>query len=119
MLEFRLKTSSGGDGEGEWLFSFPLPVLYCIGFKFDALFGFFYRYCFVLNPLFSALLRSLPNPFTVSECGSRVYSFPNQDPAKEGLSWGPNNHVALLVDVENGERYLADVGFGGASSHYP
>jgi hypothetical protein len=77
------------------------------------------RYCFVLNRLFAALLRSLPNPFHVSECGSRVYPARTRDPAVSGWCWMANLHVVLFVDVEGGERYLADVGFGGGASPYP
>lgn len=61
-------------------------------------------YCYELNSLFAALLREIG--FDVSLLSARV---------KRGNTYGDDcDHMALLV-VAEGERWLADVGFGNFS----
>ena len=59
-------------------------------------------FCYELNGAFAALLRSLGFGVTLLSAGV----------AREADGFGPDfDHLALLVDVD-GERWLADVGFG-------
>src|SRR3712207_2918154 len=59
-------------------------------------------YCFEHNLLFQAVLQSLG--FTVQALAARV--------RMERSAIGPRSHMLLLVQLD-GERFLADVGFGG------
>ncbi|KAH8925879.1 cysteine proteinase [Atractiella rhizophila] len=52
-------------------------------------------YCFVLNMLFSTLLRSLG--FSVSEVLCRNYAHQNKDPTEKGWDWGTSQHQVLIV----------------------
>lgn len=76
-------------------------------------------YCFSLNTLMAALLRSFG--FEVSEVGARVYMHRGRDPAEAGWQWTAVSHIALLVSWpgSQGKRYLADVGFGGGGCAFP
>ncbi|MFE0734633.1 arylamine N-acetyltransferase [Streptomyces sp. NPDC058855] len=65
-------------------------------------------FCYEVNTAFAALLRSLG--FQVSLLQGRVF-----DPA--GRPGIPYDHMALLVVTEDGQRWLADVGFGEHSHH--
>ncbi|MGN6186929.1 MAG: arylamine N-acetyltransferase family protein [Thermoanaerobaculia bacterium] len=61
-------------------------------------------FCYELNAAFSALLRSL---------GFSVKYLQAQVPMSEGEGLGPPfDHMALLVTLDDGSRWLADVGFG-------
>ncbi len=65
-------------------------------------------YCFELNSLFGALLRSLG--FGVDLLAARV--------ARETGDFGhPFEHLTLAVTVPDGDRVLADVGFGESFIH--
>ncbi|WP_436843206.1 arylamine N-acetyltransferase family protein [Streptomyces narbonensis] len=66
-------------------------------------------FCYELNTAFAVLLRALG--YRVSLLQARVV-----DP--EGRLGIPYDHMALLVVTADGERWLADVGFGD-HSHYP
>ncbi|HYI13011.1 MAG TPA: arylamine N-acetyltransferase [Thermoanaerobaculia bacterium] len=60
-------------------------------------------FCYELNGAFAALLRELG--FDVSLLSGRVIT--------EAGSYGPPfDHMALLVRLDDGSRWLADVGFG-------
>ncbi|MGW6389839.1 arylamine N-acetyltransferase family protein [Streptomyces sp. NPDC055103] len=66
-------------------------------------------FCYEINTTFAVLLRELG--YRVSLLQARVV-----DPTgKLGI---PYDHMALLVETADGERWLADVGFGD-HSHYP
>ncbi|GAA95028.1 uncharacterized protein L969DRAFT_51814 [Mixia osmundae IAM 14324] len=77
-------------------------------------------FCFVLNTLFSALLRSWPTPFRVSDVGARTYLNRHQDPTGLDYAWTPFSHFVMLVEVSDRRdtRFLADVGFGGGAADY-
>lgn len=64
-------------------------------------------FCFEQNGLLSAILRELG--FDVIRLEANVY---HSDTDDYGI---PMNHMALLVTID-GQRYLADVGFGAAFS---
>ncbi|MEU3743876.1 MULTISPECIES: arylamine N-acetyltransferase family protein [Streptomyces] len=66
-------------------------------------------FCYELNTAFAVLLREFG--YRVSLLQARVV-----DP--EGRLGIPYDHMALLVVTADGERWLADVGFGD-HSHYP
>ncbi|WP_314619315.1 arylamine N-acetyltransferase family protein [Streptomyces stackebrandtii] len=66
-------------------------------------------FCYEINTTFAVLLRELG--YRVSLLQARVI-----DP--EGKLGIPYDHMALLVETADGERLLADVGFGD-HSHYP
>jgi N-hydroxyarylamine O-acetyltransferase len=93
-------------------------------------------YCFVLNGLFSALLRSLG--FRTSQLSARVYPHRNKDPKEAGWLWTPVTHVCFMnygcsvhskltgllqvvvvADTVNEGRFLVDVGFGGGNCPFP
>jgi arylamine N-acetyltransferase len=75
-------------------------------------------FCFALNSLFAALLRSLG--FRVSEVGGRPNLLGGQDHAQVGYEWGSINHMVLLVDYPGScTRWLVDVGFGGGAPTRP
>lgn len=66
-------------------------------------------FCYEINTTFAALLRALG--FGVTVLQARVFG--------EGGRLGiPYDHMGLLVETEEGERWLADVGFGD-HSHLP
>lgn len=60
-------------------------------------------FCYELNGAFAALLRTLG--FDVTMLSGRVIS-------ADGTFGPPFDHMALLVRLEDGSRWLADVGFG-------
>lgn len=61
-------------------------------------------FCYELNGAFGALLRELG--FAVTNLSARV-------PKSSGEGLGPPfDHMALLVTLDDGSRWLADVGFG-------
>jgi N-hydroxyarylamine O-acetyltransferase len=61
-------------------------------------------FCYELNGAFGALLRALG--FEVANLSARV-------PKSTGEGLGPPfDHMALLVTLDDGSRWLADVGFG-------
>ncbi|MFB7606459.1 arylamine N-acetyltransferase family protein [Streptomyces gardneri] len=66
-------------------------------------------FCYEINTTFAVLLRALG--YRVSLLQARVV-----DP--EGRLGIPYDHMALLVETADEERWLADVGFGD-HSHYP
>lgn len=66
-------------------------------------------FCYELNGLFGALLSALG--YGVTTLAARVYG----DGGRLGI---PYDHMALLVRTEEGDDWLADVGFG-AHSHGP
>ncbi|CAM5248691.1 arylamine N-acetyltransferase family protein [Streptomyces narbonensis] len=66
-------------------------------------------FCYELNTAFAVLLRELG--YRVSLLQARVVD-------AEGRVGIPYDHMALLVVTADGERWLADVGFGD-HSHYP
>ncbi|WOX09617.1 arylamine N-acetyltransferase [Streptomyces sp. N50] len=66
-------------------------------------------FCYELNGLFGALLTALG--FDVTLLAARVYG-------DEGRTGIPYDHLALRVRTEDGDAWLADVGFG-THSHYP
>jgi N-hydroxyarylamine O-acetyltransferase len=68
-------------------------------------------YCFEQNTLFKAVLEALG--FTVSALAARVVWM--QPP---GAPPNPRSHMVLLVDLA-GDRWIADVGFGGLLSTAP
>lgn len=65
-------------------------------------------YCYELNSLFAALLRSFG--FGVELLSARVAS-------DTGDFGPPFDHLTLAVTVSSGERFLADVGFGESFVH--
>ncbi|MFF8836800.1 arylamine N-acetyltransferase [Streptomyces sp. NPDC015130] len=65
-------------------------------------------FCYELNTAFAVLLRALG--YRVSLLQARVV-----DPA--GRLGIPYDHMALLVETADGERWLADVGFGDHGHH--
>ncbi|MFE7583250.1 arylamine N-acetyltransferase [Streptomyces gardneri] len=65
-------------------------------------------FCYELNTTFAVLLRALG--YRVSLLQARVV-----DP--EGRLGIPYDHMALLVETADAERWLADVGFGDHSHH--
>lgn len=66
-------------------------------------------FCYEVNTAFAVLLRGLG--YRVSLLQARVFG-PEEKP---GI---PYDHMALLVETVDGERWLADVGFGD-HSHFP
>ncbi|MFH9722088.1 arylamine N-acetyltransferase [Streptomyces sp. NPDC017254] len=66
-------------------------------------------FCYEINTAFAVLLRGLG--FEVSLLQARVFG-------PEGKPGIPYDHMALLVETTDGERWLADVGFGD-HSHLP
>ena len=67
-------------------------------------------YCFELNTLYADLLRSFgfaPRPVL----GRVLLREPKDTP--------PRNHLAHLVQVDGGQTYLTDVGFGGLTTRVP
>ncbi|MEU0003348.1 arylamine N-acetyltransferase [Streptomyces sp. NPDC006314] len=66
-------------------------------------------FCYELNGAFAALLAALG--YEVELLAARVYD----DEGRPGI---PYDHLALRVRTEEGDTWLADVGFG-AHSHYP
>ncbi|MFI6417990.1 arylamine N-acetyltransferase [Streptomyces sp. NPDC050842] len=66
-------------------------------------------FCYEINTTFAVLLRELG--YRVSLLQARVVD-------EEGKLGIPYDHMALLVETADGERWLADVGFGD-HSHYP
>lgn len=66
-------------------------------------------YCFEVNQLFAALLRSLE--FKVVSVAGRVYAHMGSDPKEKGYAWGSASHQVSLVHLET-EVYMVDVGFG-------
>lgn len=66
-------------------------------------------FCYEINSTFAVLLRELG--FAVSLLQARGYG-------KEGRLAIPYDHMAVLVETEDGERWLVDVGFGD-HSHFP
>ena len=71
---------------------------------------------FVINCLFSALLRGLG--FQLTEHPARTFANRNKDPAEAGYAWVGTSHVVLLVIV-GAETYVVDCGFGGGSCPAP
>jgi N-hydroxyarylamine O-acetyltransferase len=61
-------------------------------------------YCFEQNGLFAAVLEQIG--FSITRLGARV--------RLGGSNCGPRTHMLLKVDIE-GQTFIADVGFGGAS----
>ncbi|WP_405853558.1 arylamine N-acetyltransferase [Streptomyces sp. NBC_00090] len=66
-------------------------------------------FCYEVNTTFAVLLRELG--YRVSLLQARVVD-------AEGRLGIPYDHMAVLVETFDGERWLADVGFGD-HSHYP
>ncbi|MEU2229730.1 arylamine N-acetyltransferase family protein [Streptomyces vietnamensis] len=66
-------------------------------------------FCYEINTAFAVLLRGLG--YEVALLQARVIG----PDGKPGI---PYDHMALLVETAEGERWLADVGFGD-HSHYP
>ncbi|MFJ5139637.1 arylamine N-acetyltransferase [Streptomyces sp. NPDC088707] len=66
-------------------------------------------FCYEVNTAFAVLLRGLG--YRVSLLQARVFG-------PEGKPGIPYDHMALLVETADGERLLADVGFGD-HSHFP
>ncbi|RSS53424.1 arylamine N-acetyltransferase [Streptomyces sp. WAC01280] len=66
-------------------------------------------FCYEINTTFAVLLRELG--YRVSLLQARVIN-------PEGKLGIPYDHMAVLVETADGERLLADVGFGD-HSHYP
>ncbi|MFG2834500.1 arylamine N-acetyltransferase [Streptomyces zaomyceticus] len=66
-------------------------------------------FCYEINTAFAILLRGLG--FEVSLLQARVFG-------PDGRPGIPYDHMALLVETVDGERLLADVGFGD-HSHFP
>ncbi|MEU6854846.1 arylamine N-acetyltransferase [Actinacidiphila alni] len=66
-------------------------------------------FCYELNGAFGALLRSLG--YGVELLAARVIG-------EDGRPGPPYDHLALRVRTADGERWLADVGFG-RHSHFP
>ncbi|MCD2466919.1 arylamine N-acetyltransferase [Streptomyces sp. MBT42] len=66
-------------------------------------------FCYEVNTAFAVLLRGLG--YRVSLLQARVFG-------PEGKPGIPYDHMALLVETVDGERLLADVGFGD-HSHFP
>ncbi|GHF94959.1 arylamine N-acetyltransferase family protein [Streptomyces zaomyceticus] len=66
-------------------------------------------FCYEINTAFAVLLRGLG--FEVSLLQARVFG-------PDGRPGIPYDHMALLVETVDGERLLADVGFGD-HSHFP
>ncbi|MFI8421572.1 arylamine N-acetyltransferase [Streptomyces sp. NPDC085460] len=65
-------------------------------------------FCYELNTAFAALLRAL---------GYRVGLLQARVIGPDGRAGIPYDHMALLVETADGERWLADVGFGDHSHH--
>ncbi|MFB7589846.1 arylamine N-acetyltransferase [Streptomyces sp. NPDC056169] len=65
-------------------------------------------FCYEINTTFAVLLRELG--YRVSLLQARVID-------GEGKLGIPYDHMALLVETADGERWLADVGFGDHSHH--
>ncbi|MFE6228122.1 MULTISPECIES: arylamine N-acetyltransferase [unclassified Streptomyces] len=65
-------------------------------------------FCYELNGAFAALLRAL---------GYRVELLQARVVRPDGRLGIPYDHMALRVETEDGERWLADVGFGDHSHH--
>ncbi|WP_031005099.1 arylamine N-acetyltransferase family protein [Streptomyces sp. NRRL F-5727] len=65
-------------------------------------------FCYELNTAFAALLRALG--YRVELLQARVFG-------PDGRVGIPYDHMALLVETEDGGRWLADVGFGDHSHH--
>lgn len=65
-------------------------------------------FCYELNAAFAALLRAL---------GYRVDLLQARVVGPDGRMGIPYDHMALLVETADGERWLADVGFGDHSHH--
>ncbi|MFI8321120.1 arylamine N-acetyltransferase [Streptomyces sp. NPDC085529] len=65
-------------------------------------------FCYELNTAFAALLRALG--FRAELLQARVFG-------PDGRLGIPYDHMALLVETEDGGRWLADVGFGDHSHH--
>ncbi|MFF2776618.1 arylamine N-acetyltransferase [Streptomyces sp. NPDC058052] len=65
-------------------------------------------FCYELNSAFAALLRAL---------GYRVELLQARVHGPDGRVGIPYDHMALLVETEDGGRLLADVGFGDHSHH--
>ncbi|GAA6027004.1 hypothetical protein JCM8097_006031 [Rhodosporidiobolus ruineniae] len=75
-------------------------------------------YCYSLNPLCAAFLRSFG--FRVSEVPARVYLHRGKDPREAGIWWSPATHVLLIVDWQGStDRWVFDIGFGGGASPIP
>ncbi|MCX4980845.1 arylamine N-acetyltransferase [Streptomyces sp. NBC_00572] len=66
-------------------------------------------FCYEVNTAFAVLLRGLG--YRVSLLQARVFG-------PDGTPGIPYDHMALLVETADGERRLADVGFGD-HSHFP
>jgi N-hydroxyarylamine O-acetyltransferase len=66
-------------------------------------------FCYELNGAFGALLRAL---------GYGVELLPARGFGEDGRLGPPYDHLALRVRTADGERWLADVGFG-RHTHYP
>ncbi|MEU7698047.1 arylamine N-acetyltransferase [Streptomyces sp. NPDC039028] len=66
-------------------------------------------FCYEVNTAFAVLLRGLG--YRVSLLQARVFG-------PEGRPGIPYDHMALLVETADGERLIADVGFGD-HSHFP
>ncbi|WP_017239274.1 arylamine N-acetyltransferase family protein [Streptomyces sp. SS] len=66
-------------------------------------------FCYEVNTAFAVLLRGL---------GYRVALLQGRVIGPEGKPGIPYDHMALLVETAEGERWLADVGFGD-HSHFP
>ncbi|MFD9609890.1 arylamine N-acetyltransferase [Streptomyces sp. NPDC059083] len=66
-------------------------------------------FCYEINATFAVLLRELG--YGVALLQARVIG-------PDGTPGIPYDHMALLVETAEGERWLADVGFGD-HSHYP
>ncbi|GGY31275.1 N-hydroxyarylamine O-acetyltransferase [Streptomyces omiyaensis] len=65
-------------------------------------------FCYELNTAFAVLLRAL---------GHRVELLQARVVGPDGRVGIPYDHMALLVETEDGGRWLADVGFGDHSHH--
>lgn len=65
-------------------------------------------FCYELNTAFAALLRALG--YRAELLQARVFG-------PDGRVGIPYDHMALLVETEDGGRWLADVGFGDHSHH--
>lgn len=65
-------------------------------------------FCYELNGAFAGLLRALG--FDVTLLSALVH-------IGDGRFTMPLDHLVLLVDIDAGDRYLADVGFGAHANH--
>ncbi|KAL8710766.1 MAG: hypothetical protein Q9220_004784 [cf. Caloplaca sp. 1 TL-2023] len=71
-------------------------------------------YCMENNTFFSAVLRGMG--YTVTSVGGRVSESVN---GGDGRRYGGWSHMVNIVTLQDGKRYMVDVGFGGNGATTP